>query len=245
MGDLDSIQNNAQKIADEVADARQRWGVDKVNIVAHSKGGIDSRHFVENSDSVEQLIQLGTPNAGSPLADLAQGILVLSIGLPTTVLANGFAGPAGVQLTQPYMASYNLTHGSNSKVKYTALAGDYDPDCPIINLLCRPIDRLLLLITGQGDTIVPVTSVHALGFTENEEDAKHTSLNHSASVYICCCKRPGRNVWHGVFSSSGGVASDRPYGFSCKHNSTGRVADKHYSNRPGDANVLLHDVSLR
>lgn len=191
MGNLDSIQNNAQKIANEVANARQRWGVDKVNIVAHSKGGIDSRHFVEHSDSVERVIQLGTPNAGSPLADLAQGILVSTIGLPVTALVNVLAGPAGVQLTQPYMAIYNLLHGSNPQVEYTALAGDYDPDCFILNPFCRPLDRLLLLITGQGDTIVPVTSVHALSFTNNrffasqgdDEDAKHTSLNHSSGVY--------------------------------------------------------------
>lgn len=101
MGNLDSIGNNAGKIANEVINAKQRWGVEKVDIVAHSKGGIDSRHFVENNDAVERLIQLGTPNAGSPLADVAQGILVVGIGLPNTVIVNALAGPAGVQLTQP------------------------------------------------------------------------------------------------------------------------------------------------
>lgn len=191
MGNLDSIQNNAGKIANEIAGAKQRWGVDKVNIVAHSKGGLDSRHFVENNDSVERLIQLGTPNAGSPLADVVQGISVGLIGLPNTVLVNALAGPAGIQLTQSYMISYNLVHGSNPKVRYTALAGDYDPNCPILNPFCRPIDRILLAITGRGDTIVPVSSVHALGYTENrlfsssddDEDAKHTSLNHSSRVF--------------------------------------------------------------
>jgi pimeloyl-ACP methyl ester carboxylesterase len=191
MGNLDSIQNNAGKIANEVANTKQRWGVDKVDIVAHSKGGIDSRHFVESNDSIERLVQLGTPNAGSPLADVAQGILVIGIGLPATVIVNALAGPAGVQLTQPYMRSYNLFHGSNPKVNYTALAGDYDPNCFFLNIFCRPIDRLLLLITGRGDTIVPVSSVHALSYTQNrllsskgnDEAAKHTSLNHSARVY--------------------------------------------------------------
>jgi pimeloyl-ACP methyl ester carboxylesterase len=191
MGNLDSIQNNAGKIAAEVADARRRWGVDKVNLVCHSKGGLDSRHFVEGNDSVEQVIQLGTPNAGSPLADLVQGVVVGSLGIIPSVIINGLAGPAGIQLTQPYMAGYNFLHGSNPKVRYTALAGDYDPDCFFLNPFCRPVDRLLLAITGRGDTIVPVTSVHALPYTQNRTfgssgdngDAKHTSMTGSQGIF--------------------------------------------------------------
>lgn len=192
MGNLDSIQNNAAKIQTEVTKTKQRYGVDKVNIVAHSKGGIDSRHFVETDQSVERLIQLGTPNSGSPLADLVQGILVGTIGLPNTAIANALAGPAGIQLTTPFMATYNLVHGENKNVVYTALAGDYDPDCPSYNLLCRPIERMLLSITGPGDTIVPVKSVHSLSYIQNkpklktvgeDKDALHTSINKSERAY--------------------------------------------------------------
>jgi uncharacterized repeat protein (TIGR01451 family) len=191
MGNLDSIQNNASKIAGEVANARRRWGVDKVDLVCHSKGGLDARHFVENNDSVERVIQIGTPNGGTRLADVAQGIAVYFGGIPA-LLFSAFAAPAGVQLTRPYMGIYNLTHGPNPKVKYTALAGDYDPDCFFLNIFCRPVDRLLLLISGKpGDTIVPVSSVHTLGYTENRRfrssgsngEAKHTQLNGSSAVY--------------------------------------------------------------
>jgi uncharacterized repeat protein (TIGR01451 family) len=191
MGNLDSIQNNAGKIAGEVAISTRRWGVDKVDLVGHSKGGIDSRHFVENNDSVERVIQLGTPNGGTRLADVGQGIAVYFGGIPALILST-FAAPAGVQLTRPYMGIYNRTHGPNPKVKYTALAGDYDPDCFFLNIFCRPVDRLLLLISGKpGDTIVPVSSVHALGYTENRRfssrggngEAKHTQLNGSSGVY--------------------------------------------------------------
>lgn len=193
MGALDSIQNNAAKIGPAVEEAKRRFGVDKVNLVCHSKGGLDSRQFVENSDSVERVIQLGTPNAGSPLADLAQGILVDTIGLPATALIDVLATPAGYQLTTVYMAAYNATHGFNPNVKYTGLAGDYDPACRglrFFNPLCQ-LDNLLVLITGRGDTIVPVSSVHALGFIEprdfpsagTDTHAKHTNLNDSLGVY--------------------------------------------------------------
>ncbi|HEU4729586.1 MAG TPA: choice-of-anchor X domain-containing protein [Kofleriaceae bacterium] len=194
MGNLDSIQNNAEKIAAKVESAKQQWGVDKVNLVCHSKGGLDSRHFVENNDSVEQVIQLGTPNAGSPLADVVQGILVRTIGLPNTALLDILATPAGYQLTQPYMALYNAIHGPNPNVRYTALAGNYDPRCRGLNRInpfCHPLERILLSITGTGDTIVPVTSVHALPYTDDRDypsfgddlTATHTQLNNSAGVF--------------------------------------------------------------
>lgn len=186
MGNLDSIGNNAAKIADEVASSRQRWGVDKVNIVAHSKGGIDSRDYVETSSSVDQLIQIGTPNAGSPLADLVQAGLLGGTGLVGSVIVNSLAGPAGVQLTQPYMAVYNLTHGSNSDVAYTSLAGSYHP-----RLLLDPIDSLLTAIVGPGDTIVPVTSVFALPYSSHllfessgaDTQATHTQQTSSQGIY--------------------------------------------------------------
>ena len=55
---------------------------EKVNIVAHSKGGLDARWYIANSnpDKVANLIMIGTPNAGSPAASwtLLAVLLVLT-----------------------------------------------------------------------------------------------------------------------------------------------------------------------
>jgi len=192
LGKVDTIEANARRIDFEVAAAQLRWGVDRVNIVSHSKGGLDSRHFAESNDSIDQLLQLGTPNAGSPLADVAQGA-VLSIPVigPILSIISSFLVPAGVQLTTPYMAGYNLFHGRNPSVDYTALAGQYDPDCFFLNPFCRPIPRLLLAITGPGDTIVPERSVHALRYTLNRtffskgknQEATHFGLYDSNPIF--------------------------------------------------------------
>lgn len=185
MGNLDSIQNNAAKIAAAVAEAKDRWGVDKVNLVTHSKGGLDSRHFAEHSDSVETLVQLGTPNAGSPLADLAQGIVLDVSGLGGSVVVNALAGPAGIQLTRPYMRYYNRHHGYNPQVSYNALAGVYRPQCRF----CW--DALFARIVGSGDLIVPLESVFALPYTRDtpyftagaDRSATHTEIEKSSTVY--------------------------------------------------------------
>ncbi len=40
-----------------------------VDIVAHSKGGLDARWYIANNNiEVSNLIMIGTPNAGSPAA---------------------------------------------------------------------------------------------------------------------------------------------------------------------------------
>jgi triacylglycerol esterase/lipase EstA (alpha/beta hydrolase family) len=185
MGWLDSIQNNAGKIAAAVEAARQRWGVDKVNLVTHSKGGLDSRQYVEGSDSVETLLQLGTPNAGSPLADFAQGVLLGTVGVGNSFVINALAGPAGIQLTTPYMWLYNRNHGYNPKVDYHAVAGVYDPQCTFCG------NAILVGIVGSGDTIVPSWSVFALPYTKDfrftsagaNHDATHTQLEKSQTIF--------------------------------------------------------------
>lgn len=43
--------------------------VDHVNIVGHSMGGLRARGYAENATDVFKVLQVGTPNGGSPIAD--------------------------------------------------------------------------------------------------------------------------------------------------------------------------------
>ena len=155
LGALDSIENNATKIRRVVDRMRTRFGVDKVNIVAHSKGGLDSRHYAENRDTVERVIQLGTPNAGSPLADYIQAAGVIFFPKKTVLL--DLALPAGYQLTTWHMGQYNRFHTLNDDVVYTSVAGDYS-GAPLFSLYWW----LDLIVPSPNDGIVPVASAHSL-----------------------------------------------------------------------------------
>lgn len=188
---LDSIQNNSAKISTKIETLLDKWGVDKVNIVAHSKGGLDSRDYIENHNTVEVLAQMGTPNAGSPLADaIQQGVLAASIetGLPISTIT-ALSLPAGYQLTTLYMGWYNLFHGHNSNTNYVALAGDYEYDGFFGNIWGAV---LWAFYGGDHDTIVPKWSVHALNYTTTEltfksvgtnKEAQHTSQISSSGIY--------------------------------------------------------------
>jgi len=66
-----SAADHAQELEQIVQNVKSMTGQTSVNIVAHSKGGLDARVYLANTGTsdVANLIMLGTPNAGSVLAD--------------------------------------------------------------------------------------------------------------------------------------------------------------------------------
>jgi len=65
-----SAISHATELAQIVQQVKSMTGQNKVNIVAHSKGGLDARVYLANTNTqdVANLIMIGTPNAGTPAA---------------------------------------------------------------------------------------------------------------------------------------------------------------------------------
>jgi pimeloyl-ACP methyl ester carboxylesterase len=65
----DCIRNNGNAINGVVEEALDRFGVSQVNLVTHSKGGLDARYYLRhhdpNGERTNSFIQLGTPNHGA------------------------------------------------------------------------------------------------------------------------------------------------------------------------------------
>jgi pimeloyl-ACP methyl ester carboxylesterase/PKD repeat protein len=67
---------SADSLAGKVEEMCKRYGVDKINIIAHSFGGLVSRYYIEEREGdkkVDNLIMIATPNHGFPLADYLTG----------------------------------------------------------------------------------------------------------------------------------------------------------------------------
>jgi pimeloyl-ACP methyl ester carboxylesterase len=66
----------------------------QVNIVGHSKGGLDARVFLDQSKThdIANLIMIGTPNGGDPLADSI--VLFNGVNIPNPFLKSFFCTPA-------------------------------------------------------------------------------------------------------------------------------------------------------
>lgn len=188
--ELDSIAQNATDIAAAADAMKSKYGVDKINIVSHSKGGIDSREYAEYNDSVNRLLQIGTPNGGSPLADAIQigvaGLGAIVGGVTTWGLANRLSGPAGLELTTAHMLYYNWAHSLNPKTEYLAIAGNYSTGSSFQDAFLRG------LYGGANDAIVPLSSVYSVpgivsisphGSTYPNESAKHTGQVPSSELF--------------------------------------------------------------
>ncbi|MBK7218258.1 MAG: alpha/beta fold hydrolase [Candidatus Promineofilum sp.] len=71
-----SIADNATRLARIIDRLTQRYGVDQINLLGHSKGGLDSRGYISDNklnddNDVAALITLASPHHGSALADYA------------------------------------------------------------------------------------------------------------------------------------------------------------------------------
>ena len=67
-----SIETNAAQLKEQILDVLKKENTDKVNLIAHSKGGLDSRYMIDCLDMgkcVASLTFLCTPHQGSVIAD--------------------------------------------------------------------------------------------------------------------------------------------------------------------------------
>ena len=66
-----TVENNAAILKEEILKILEDEKTDKVNIIAHSKGGLDAKYMIEKlgmEDYVKSLTTLCTPHKGSPIA---------------------------------------------------------------------------------------------------------------------------------------------------------------------------------
>jgi pimeloyl-ACP methyl ester carboxylesterase len=182
LGGWASYEANAATIATHVASLRNAYGVDSINIVSHSKGGLDSRAYLADHDDVSLLVQIASPNSGSFFANVAAGLKIIApIGNPVAAaLLKLIAEPALTQLTTPYMYVWNKLHGKNPNTTYVSYAGNQSPGG-----LCGGACYL----PGPDDWIIRVGEVHALdyakheGHTADDGTASHSGLLREEAVF--------------------------------------------------------------
>jgi pimeloyl-ACP methyl ester carboxylesterase len=142
----------------------------RINIVGHSKGGLDARVYLANNLShtnIANLIMIGTPNAGSPLAKL-----------------NDMCSPAILDLRP---GSWATKVRMNNNTRYFTIAGDWKPSLSSPDPNCSPRDPNWLTfqrwgnsqldppydgVVSPNDGIVPLPSVQlensmSLGVSDN------------------------------------------------------------------------------
>jgi pimeloyl-ACP methyl ester carboxylesterase len=156
-----SIGDNAHQLESYIKYAQEDRNAWHVDIVAHSMGGLISRWYIDQlmkNDSedgrprVSHLVMLGTPNMGSPCADVMD-------------IAFGMVGKqveAVRQLQPDYVEGFNKVHTQRKGVKFSSLAGNLLPT------MCKSV--------VPNDGVVSVPSAHWTIKDTGISSSLHTEL---------------------------------------------------------------------
>jgi triacylglycerol lipase len=145
----------------------------RVNLVAHSMGGLDARYAIARlglGGRVASLTTLGTPHRGTPLADAAATLLGGPLSLPRLLAALGWEAGALHDLTTRSMQRFNEKVPDVEGVWYASIVATAAPG--ELNPLLWPTQRYLWMHTGPNDGLVPTAS-QAWGEVLGEIEADH------------------------------------------------------------------------
>ncbi|MBP2017544.1 pimeloyl-ACP methyl ester carboxylesterase [Symbiobacterium terraclitae] len=193
---------NGQLLSSLLNSITSYFGVNRVTIVAHSKGGVDANaasvHYGA-APKIREVITLGTPHRGTPVADLAYsdwaGWLAELLGQRTD---------AAYVMQTGYMDYFrSVTDGLDPAVRYSTVSG----------YKCGPVFTALWLgcmyISGEDDGLVPVWSAEKpggthlrTGYWDHDEIRMGSRVWSTIAPRLTAAGSPGERA----------VAAPQPYG---------------------------------
>lgn len=152
---MGSIEIRARDLAECVREIQ----APRVNVVAHSMGGLDARYALARlgiSGKVASLVTVGTPHRGTPLADLGSGLPV-RLGVTRALAAVGVRLETLGALTVRRMEAFNREVPDAPGVAYGSVVGAVARKRHT-NPLLVPGYLYLKERWGENDGMVPASS---------------------------------------------------------------------------------------
>lgn len=161
-GQTNSIAQNAQIVGEYIDKVKELTAAQRVDLVAHSMGGLISRYYIDRvmpEGEAAQLIMLGSPMLGMECANLPASL--------------GFYLPATLEIQPVYVQNiFNPQINHRRGVVFHALAGDLISDA--IQSPCTPVPT---------DLAVSLQSVGGIPLDLAKMPVLHTELNSSEQVF--------------------------------------------------------------
>jgi len=167
-------------------------GSEKVNIIAHSKGGLDARYMIASlgmAGKVASLTTISTPHHGSKVLDTilkAPDEAFRAVAAPVNLFCRiiGDKNPdfhRGVlDMSRGYMAQFNQENPDQPGVYYQSFAGQlYAPASDI--LLCWPA-YWIKVEDGPNDALVSVESAQWANYRGAIRGAGYRGISHADEV---------------------------------------------------------------
>ncbi len=169
-----TVEDNGEILKTKVQEILRETGVEKVNIIAHSKGGLDSRYLISGlsmAPYVATLTTINTPHRGSALVEFLMR-LPDPVYRKVCALIDGYFRKLGDKKPNAYLASRQLSCG------YAVRFNQQYPDAPEVwyqsyaslmkhgfssKLLCIPY-WILKWLDAPNDGLVTVESARWTNF---------------------------------------------------------------------------------
>jgi triacylglycerol lipase len=150
-----SIEKRAQHLADAIA----KIDAPRVNIIAHSMGGLDARYAIASLGlhaRVASLTTIGTPHAGTPLADIGTSLLGERLMLKKLAKALSLDVDAFWEMTTARMKELNEKLANMHGVAYGSVIGACTSS--MVHPMLLLTHKYLSGCVGENDGLVPASS---------------------------------------------------------------------------------------
>jgi len=190
-----TIEDNAQRIKQSVLEILKKTGAEKVNLIAHSKGGLDCRYMISKlgmADMIASLTTISTPHHGSKTVEILYNTFPKFAFKFVGIFVNGFNRIVGdkkpnfvdtcEQFTSTYSEKFNISNSDSEKVFYQSYA----------TVMRNSLSDLIMLIPhfivskidGECDGLVSAKSAKWTNFRGVIKSANQRGISHCDSVDI-------------------------------------------------------------
>jgi triacylglycerol lipase len=183
------IEDCASQLERRIDEVLSETGAAKVNIIAHSMGGLDARYYISSlgrGGLVASLTTLSTPHRGTAIADyFLEDLPIIKPGLARLVDAysRGVLGDespdlylAVRQLSPSFCALFNAANPDDPRVRYQSWTSVLGEGCP--EPLYSATRKILLPLEGENDGLVSVASARWGDFRGVVGAGKDLSISH-------------------------------------------------------------------
>ena len=187
-----SIENNAAEIKEQLLNWLEETGSEKVNIIAHSKGGLDARYMISSlgmADKVASLTTISTPHRGSELVDVLGKMeenkyRKLCNSIDKTFRRLGDSSPdaytSGKQLAPEYLEKFNEQNPDMPGVYYQSYASEMKN--PTSHGLLSIPQAIMKWKAGNNDGLVTIESAKWGEFRGTIKSANNRGISHADQI---------------------------------------------------------------
>lgn len=169
-----STEIRGRQLKEFILEVLDKTGAKKVNIIAHSQGGLDSRYVISGlmlGDRVGALVTIATPHYGTPLADLILSdptgagkgaldamLVIMGAALDSQSKADAMASLHSLSV-EYVTGTFNVLYPDDERVRYYSYAGKtcrlYEDCGDTVDLEISLTYEILRSEVGDNDGIVP------------------------------------------------------------------------------------------